>query len=170
MSVRRVLYASKVDRELQAQLRIVTFKKANSRGKKNNKVYFVEFASQADAEAAGRRCRRLGNMTLKEYQPHCTENKSTLPILQSQPPPPTTTTTTTTTPPPVEPSTQPRLKVRHVSSQLAPNSPVVRTLVDSLQSCLAVIENVQKTADRIRGLHSEQMKQRDRIILRCFSV
>jgi hypothetical protein len=129
MSVRRVLYASQIDHELQAQLRIVTFKKANSRGKKN-KVFFVEFASQADAEAAARKCRRLGNMTLKEYQPLATET-----------------------------STEPRLKVRHVSSQLAPNSTVVRSLVDSLQSCLAVMETVRKSADRIRVLNSEYLRQ-----------
>lgn len=157
MSVRRVLYATTIDSEIKTQLRIVSFKKANNQGKKS-KVYFVQFASQADAEAAARKCRRLGTMTLKEYEPHCTGNKSIVPKFQftaeqlailSQPPPP----------PPAERSTQPIVKVRHLSSQLAPNSTVVRSLLDSLQSCLTVIETAERSADRIRRAHSKHRKQ-----------
>lgn len=117
MTVRRVLYTSKMDAELREQLRIVSFKKAKKHDR-GSKVYYVEFVTQADALAAANKCRRLGNMTLKEYQP----------------------------PTPVP-------KVRHVSSQLPPNSPIVCSLTDALRSCLSVLETSRKSMDALRGVN-----------------
>ena len=117
MTVRRVLYSSKMDAELQEQLHIVSFTKAKKHDR-DSKVYYVEFVTQADADAAAKKCRRLGNMTLKEYQP-----RTAVP------------------------------KVRHVSSQLPPNSPIVSALIDALRSCLSVVETARKSMDSLRRVN-----------------
>jgi hypothetical protein len=127
MTVRRVLYSSKMDADLREQLHIVSFKKAKKHDRES-KVYYVEFVTQADADAAAKKCRRLGNMTLKEYQP-----RPAMP--QAQP-------TTVSVP-----------KVRHVSSQLPPNSPIVCTIIDALRSCLAVVETARKSMDNLRRVN-----------------
>lgn len=124
MNVRCVLYAPKLEAAMRTRLRIVAYKKTrNNRGTGN--VYFVQFATRADADMAARKCRRFGGMTLKD---------ETLPIMKN---------------------TNSAPQVRHVSSHLAPNSPVIRTLLDGLRTCLAVMETAHDTANSVRQSDSK---------------
>lgn len=172
MTVRRVLYALKLDQDTKAKLKIVSFKKVDSKGKKSN-VYFVEFATLADAELAAKQCRRLGHMTLKEYLPHSmqqtSEKKSAPTESISQLTDKPRSILSPQLPPAFRKASEQIPGVRHVSSELAPNSTMVRTLMDVLRSCLAVIETAQKSADRIRTTHSMLYEQRNEMMSEIFS-
>jgi hypothetical protein len=131
MNVRCVLYAPKLDAAMRTRLRIVSYKKTrNNRGTGN--VYFVQFAARADADMAARKCRRFGGMTLKEDMSVTKNTTATCEISALRP-------TSNVVP-----------KVRHVSSHLAPNSLVIRTLLDGLRTCLTVIETAHETANSVR--------------------
>jgi hypothetical protein len=168
MTVRRVLYALQLNQETKTKLKIVSFKKVNSKGRKSN-VYFVEFATLADAELAAKQCRRLGHMTLKEYLPHSAHETSTkqsapsesIPHLTDKPP---TILSSLSTPTAFRKANERIPSVRHVSSELAPNSSMVRTLMDVLRSCLTVIETAQKSAERTRTPHGMLYEQRNEVM------
>jgi hypothetical protein len=118
MTVRRVLYSSKMDADLREQLHIVSFKKAKKHDRES-KVYYVEFVTQADADAAAKKCRRLGNMTLKEYQPR--------PAM-----------------PPAQPTTASVPKVRHVSSQLCTIIDALRSCLSVVETARKSMDNLRR--------------------------
>ena len=131
MNVRCVLYAAKLDAAMRTRLRIVSYKKTrNNRGTGN--VYFVQFAARADADVAARKCRRFGGMTLKEDMSVAKNTPAATCTISAQRP------TSNVVP-----------TVRHVSSHLAPNSPVIRTLLDGLRTCLTVMETAHSTANSV---------------------
>ena len=148
MYYKYVLYTEQLTAQMRTRLRIVKYRKIQS--KKNN-VYFVDFASKEDVQYAQKACKRMQNVTIKPFNQTKPSTSVTIPSQETTSSSMTTVVEKTITAA-IE-TTIPQVKVKLLSRCLPPNSLETRQLLESIDACLNAMSIVKHAFDEICQLH-----------------